>query len=305
MSGDRLRSGVPWLRRGRPAWAVPVLLFLAVLIVAALAFNLANLETGEESAPTAGGTAPGSVFPFDPMVVDILLVAFVGAFIATAIYMILTNRVRRKQLVKKRSWWDVLSSILAVVMVLVLLFAWPRLVHTLQPTNNTADTTTTTTESGNVTAWPASVGAPLGLFLAVSVLVTILALTYLLRRPGSAYEGDRDDEPGGPDVRRKATAAVQTAIQELELGGDVRQVILACFERFCRLLGARGITEQVALTPRELERLAIVRLRVSPDASDTLTSLFEEARYSEHALGEADRVRAIDSLAGIRAALEA
>src|SRR6266508_3741630 len=143
------------------------------------------------------------------------------------------------------------------------------------------------------------------LFLAVSVLVTILALTYLLRRPGSAYEGDRDDEPGGPDVRRKATAAVQTAIQELELGGDVRQVILACFERFCRLLGARGITEQVALTPRELERLAIVRLRVSPDASDTLTSLFEEARYSEHALGEADRVRAIDSLAGIRAALGA
>jgi len=293
------------LRRGRPAWAVPVLLFLAVLIVAALAFNLANLDTGEETAPpTPGGTTPWSVFPFDPTVVDVLLVVFGGAFIATTIYMMLVNRVRQKRRLKRTSWWEVLSSILGLVMVLALLFAWPRLVHTLAPTNNTADTTSSTADSGNLTAWPASVGAPLGLFLAISVLVTILALTYLLRRQAGAFEGE-DDEPDGPDERKRATAAVQTAIAELELGGDVRQVILACFERFCRLLGARGITEQIALTPRELERLAIARLRVSPDASGTLTSLFEEARYSEHALGEADRVRAIDSLAGIRAALGA
>jgi hypothetical protein len=44
---------------------------------------------------------------------------------------------------------------------------------------------------------------------------------------------------------------------------------------------------------------------VSRDASGTLTSLFEEARYSVHPLDEADRRRAIESLAGIRAALEA
>src|SRR5438093_6191539 len=87
--------------------------------------------------------------------------------------------------------------------------------------------------------------------------------------------------------------------------GDVRSVILACFHRFCALLGARGITAQGALTPRELEGLAVERLHVSREASETLTTLFEEARYSEHPLGEADRHRAIESLAGIRVALGA
>jgi len=106
-------------------------------------------------------------------------------------------------------------------------------------------------------------------------------------------------------ARHAAADAVQDAIEELEVGGDVRSVILACFHRFCALLGARGITAQGALTPRELEGLAVERLRVSRDASETLTSLFEEARYSEHPLGEADRQRAIESLAGIRVALGA
>jgi len=174
----------------------------------------------------------------------------------------------------------------------------------LQPTNETADSTGGSTGAGNPTAWPASVGAPLGLFLAFSVLAAILALTYILRR-GAAGGSRQEGETVRSDDRREASRAVEATIAELELGADVRGAILACFQRFCRLLGARGITEQGALTPRELERIAVDRLHVAPDASATLTSLFEEARYSEHALQEADRSRAIDSLTGIRAALEA
>ena len=71
------------------------------------------------------------------------------------------------------------------------------------------------------------------------------------------------------------------------------------------LLGARGFTDQEALTPRELERLAVDRLQVSREETGNLTSLFEEARYSEHALGEPDRARAMDCLGRIQAALEA
>ena len=58
------------------------------------------------------------------------------------------------------------------------------------------------------------------------------------------------------------------------------------------------------LTPRELEDLAVRRLDVTADSAETLTSLFEEARYSEHALGEPDRDRAVRSLETIRADLE-
>jgi len=305
MSGDGLRNGVLRLRRGRPAWAVPVLLFFAVLLAATLAFNVANLDAGDETAaPLPRGTSPFSLFALDPNLVDVLVVGFGGAFLGAAIYLIVANRGRARRPAKRPSWWEILSSVLGLVMVLTLLFAWPRMVRTLSPGNATADSTTGTADPGNMTAWPASVGAPLGLFLAVTVLLTILAMAYLLRRNAGDFEVGEEDG-GSADGRRRASEAVQATIAELEIGADVRGAILACFQRFCRLLGARGIGDQGALTPRELERLAVDRLRVSPEASGMLTSLFEEARYSEHALREADRARAIDSLSGIRAALEA
>src|SRR5439155_711224 len=187
MNGDRLCMEVSRLRWGRPTWAIPVLLLLAVLLVAGVAFNLAN---------------------------------------------------------------------------------------------------------------------PVGVFLAITMLAAIVLLVALLRR-GMGPPELEEESVDKPAARHAAADAVQDAIQELELGGDVRSAILACFRRFCLLLGARGITAQGALTPRELDSLAVERLRVSRDASGTLTSLFEEARYSVHPLGEADRRRAIESLAGIRAALEA
>jgi len=105
--------------------------------------------------------------------------------------------------------------------------------------------------------------------------------------------------------RQAAVDAVAATIQELELGGDVRTAILACFDRFCRLLGERGFRDQAPLTSRELESLAVRGLRVPEESAEALTSLFEEARYSEHPLGPADRERAVESLRRIRSSLEA
>ena len=58
MCGERLGSGVFRLQGKKVAYAVPLLLVLAVVLVAALAFNVANLDPGGESipqAPAAGG----------------------------------------------------------------------------------------------------------------------------------------------------------------------------------------------------------------------------------------------------------
>ncbi|TLZ98795.1 MAG: DUF4129 domain-containing protein [Methanobacteriota archaeon] len=154
------------------------------------------------------------------------------------------------------------------------------------------------------TVWPAASGWPVELFLIAAVLAALAWLVYLLRR---SRRPDPEWETAFPIPidRQAAVVAVRATIRDLEEGGDVRTAILACFERFCALLGSRGITDQDALTPHELERLAVDRLRVSRDASGILTSLFEEARYSEHPLGERDRARAIESLGQIQAALEA
>src|SRR3989449_6581826 len=84
MNGDRLCTKVSRLRWGRPSWAIPVLLFLAVLLVAGLAFNLANLDTGGESfpGPSTGGTQPTAVGSVDPFLGDLFLVAFGGLLVA-------------------------------------------------------------------------------------------------------------------------------------------------------------------------------------------------------------------------------
>ena len=307
MNGDRHRSDVLRLRRGRPAWAVPVLLFLAVLLVAALAFNLANLDTGGEALPPGSDASrrpPSPLLGVSGAIVDVLVIVLAGLFLAGAVYAMLFLRARVRRRGKARPWWEALYSVLGLLLVLALLFAWPRVSRLGQTANETADSSAAGTAGQNVTGWAAAEG-PVALFLILAVLGVILAVTFLLRRSADRFRMDVVKSGPMPEERREATEAVRAAIVELEIGGDVRNAILACFQRFCFLLGNRGITEQVALTPRELERLAVHRLQVSPHASSTLTTLFEEARYSEHPLGEPDRVRAIDSLAGIRAALEA
>src|SRR3989475_13285344 len=84
MNGDRLCTEVSRLRWGRPTWAIPVLLFLAVLLVAGLAFNLANLDTGGGAfpRPSTGGTQPTPGGAVDPFLGGPFLVAFGGALVA-------------------------------------------------------------------------------------------------------------------------------------------------------------------------------------------------------------------------------
>jgi len=306
MSARRLRTGVtrPW--RGRTEWAVPLLLFLAIVLVAALAFNVANLDTGGEVIPgggASGGTSPSALGAFDPFLGDLFLVVFASFVIAMLVYAILRRKVQQKAPTKPFSWWQVISSAIGLILVMALLLAWPRMVQAFR----IGQTPPTTGDAGGAgaTGWPVAAGAPLGLFLGLTVLATIVILVALLRRGAGVVEIDNEPSDDDPATRHAAADAVQDAIEELEVGGDVRAVILACFRRFSALLGARGITAQGALTPRELEDLAVGRLQVSREASSTLISLFEEARYSVHPLGEADRHRAIESLAGIRVALEA
>jgi len=294
----------PW--RGRTEWAVPLLLFLAIVLVAALAFNVANLDTGGEAIPgggASGGTSPSTLGSFDPFLGDLFLVVFASFVVAMLVYAILRRRVQQKAPTKAFSWWQVISSAIGLILVIALLMAWPRMIQAFR----IGQTPPTTGDAGSASAtgWPVAAGAPLGLFLGLTVLATIVILVALLRRGAGVVEIDNEPSADDPATRHAAVDAVQDAIEELEVGGDVRAVILACFRRFCALLGARGITAQGALTPRELEDLAVGRLHVSREASSTLISLFEEARYSEHPLGEADRHRAIESLAGIRVALGA
>src|SRR3989441_3749301 len=275
MSARRLRTVVSPMRRGRTEWAVPLLLFLAIVLVAALAFNVANLDTGGEAIPgagAAGGTGPSALGAFDPILADVILVVFAGFVVATLVYAFRGRRVHSKALMKPFSWLQVFSSIMGLVFLIAFLVAWPRVIQALragQPTSPPSDA-----GAVNGTAWPAAAGAPGSLFLGLLVLATIVLLVALLRRGGGHTEMETEPPGDDPAARHAAAEAVQDAIEELEVGGDGRAGILACFRRFCALLRARGITAPGALTPTELEAPAGGRRHASPQASAPLTSPF-------------------------------
>ena len=307
MSAERLRADVVRLRRGKSAWAVPLLLVLAVLIVAALAFNLANLDTGGDSipqAPASGGSTSrvGFVLP-DPIATAIMM--GLGAFfLVGTVFLLVRGRRNKKRPAKAFTWWAVLARAMGLALLIAILVWWPRAIRGAREQAGTQANATAADSGAFTSVWPATAGWPVEVFLIVAVLATVGWLLYVLRR-SSRPDPDWDFAFPAPNARQAAVVAVRATIRDLEEGGDVRTVILACFQQFCALLGSRGITDQDPLTPHELEGLAVDRLRVSRNASGILTSLFEEARYSEHPLGDRDRVRAIDSLGQIQAALEA
>src|SRR5256712_11320760 len=110
----------------------------------------------------------------------------------------------------------------------------------------------TTGDAGgaSATGWPVAAGAPLGLFLGLTVLVTIVILVALLRRGAGGVEIDDEPSADDPAARHAAADAGQDAIEELEVGGDVRAVILACFRRVCPPPRAPPVSPPRALPPR-------------------------------------------------------
>ncbi len=283
---------------------VPLLLFAAILLVAGLAFNLAYLDTGGEVLPPTPGSGAGDANPqglIDTQTASYLLIATFVALVASVVILYLRRKgTPVKRVLRPASWADVVATLIAFLVFVGIIYFWARIV----PRGTGSSTTNTTGGAGTGPVLPPSVGGiPLGVFLAAAVLASIVALAFFFHL-GTNLRKLRISEPGTRG-RWLAARAVRATISELQLGADVRGAILACYQRFCTLLGDRGISYQEALTPREIEDLAVHRLAVSSDSAEALTSLFEEARYSVHSLGDADRDRAVHSLETIRADLEA
>lgn len=285
---------------------MPILLFLAILLIAGLAFNLAHLDTGGEQVPSVPSSGSSSPNPFgildSSLASTIVLFAFVGVLVVGAVAILLRQRGPRvKRLLRPASWWDLVGTFIAFLLFASLVYLWPTLAQRAK--NALPPTSTNATAGAANETLPTVAGIPFGAFLGIAILASILIVAFFVRMNLSSR---RTPPSASTRIRRRAAAeAVGATITELQLGGDVRSAILACYQRFCQLLGTQGVQGQEAMTPRELESLAVRGLSVSAESANDLTSLFEEARYSQHPLGETDRDRAVRSLEQIRAGLEA
>lgn len=134
------------------------------------------------------------------------------------------------------------------------------------------------------------------LFLPVTlVLLSVAAVTGAF----AAYEAWKDARlarrpeggeglAGGEEVAEpELLEAARAAVKELEEGGDPRGAIVSYFLKLCRLLREKGVDAREEMTAREIAHLALERFKgLDPRPLTRLVELFEEARYSDHSVGE-------------------
>ena len=150
--------------------------------------------------------------------------------------------------------------------------------------------------------------ASLPLFsIAVGVLVLLLAATVLALAIWLVF-GERLSDWWRSRVLAvpgPLEAAVAESLDELRIDPDPRRAIIGCYRRFEHALARSRFPRAPWQTPLEFLRAVLERLPLPADAVRTLTGLFERARFSDEALGEADRQAALEAVLAIQASLDA
>ena len=101
----------------------------------------------------------------------------------------------------------------------------------------------------------------------------------------------------------EAKAVLDAAMRSLYAGEDPRSTIIRTYQQMCMLIQVGKLDEEPYLTPREFAERAENDLGWRKGPLGDLTLLFEEARYSSHAMGEGEKDRAISALERVREGL--
>ncbi len=296
MAGDRA-----FLRR----WQTPLLFLAAFVLVVALASNLANLSEPSAAAPRARDRS--TVIGLIPTWLFAVLV-WASALVLLAVFVGLYLWVRRARTRRPAMPWHLLAVVLALTIVIPFLLAWFVPGTFTRP--GAAETTNATTDATSpLGAGTELFNAPLQVARSVPVVAMAFVLVVLAFALATLprWMPSRGRLPPGLvlPVTQEVANTVQKAIQDLEAGKDPREAILACYAALMALLGRHGLSDLEPLTPREVERRALVKLGLSERDIDSITTIFEEARYSDHPMGPESRDRAREALRALQASLEA
>lgn len=110
---------------------------------------------------------------------------------------------------------------------------------------------------------------------------------------------DREDHP---EIARRAFVAASAPLHDPT---DPRTAVIAAYERFEQVLAENQLGRRSPEAPREYLARVIGERRMPEHSFATLTSLFEEARFSLHPISESAPRRALDALESARVALAA
>ena len=280
----------------------PLLFVAALLIIAALASNLANLT---EPLPETPGARAGSASSRGILSAEILAI-LAWMFAAAVLVLLLGIYVWVRRGAGRRVPISDLRGVLVGIGILILLLLlWPLIGPAaqnppVQQLNNA------TAEPPGGTVIPPSLQALRGVPV-VMIVFAVAAFAFALATMSRGFSSRRGvpepESEAAAEPRTVASRAVRKTIQDIEAGLDPREAILRCYAILSLLLTRRGLEGMEPLTPREVQRRALSQFGLSRDDIEDLTSVFEEARYSEHTMGPYARDRAVLAFSRLRAVL--
>jgi hypothetical protein len=139
------------------------------------------------------------------------------------------------------------------------------------------------------------------LWVALVVLAAVVGWYLWLR-------AHREQAPLAEHERSVADDIAETigdAIDDLESEPDARRAVIAAYARRERVLGRHGLRRRTSETPTEYLRRILLGLTTRVEAVRRLTTLFEQAKFSDHTIDGGMKQEAIDSLRAIRDDLRA
>ncbi|MCI4328869.1 MAG: DUF4129 domain-containing protein [Thermoplasmata archaeon] len=275
-------AGTPRRRPVNPSIALAVFLLTALAIGLAAAF----LST-PTSAPVGPGTTTFLGAP-SALVVTIALLAVPVSITLTLIH----GRIRGGSggIPRRALSVFLVAFLIALVFLVVVHFASLGPLNSVNNTavppgggpgsfgNGTGNLNNSTPRLGlpSVSQWGPYLGLGIALIVVLAILVPLLA------RDRGEEEG-RTPPAKEPEVRQ----AFEQALTDLDHSKDQdpRHILIALYARLLKQL-APQVENLDAATPGEIERLCVARFHILPPTAHALRTLFEEARYSTHPLGE-------------------
>jgi Domain of unknown function (DUF4129) len=167
--------------------------------------------------------------------------------------------------------------------------------------NNSSGTTVPRSQENKVPI-PPLVGQLLLALLAVAVVAAVvIGILKRKQKPDQVNEPEVDD---APDAAATAVAvSVERSRTELVVEDDPRRAIITAYQTLLDGLGAVGLPRRPQEAPEEYLRRSLAGVSVDLGPFQELTRLFGLARFSSHAITEADRTAAQLALANAAASL--
>lgn len=103
-----------------------------------------------------------------------------------------------------------------------------------------------------------------------------------------------------PTVADELASSMSEAIEDLEAEPDARRAVIAAYARMERVLASHGLRRRPSETPLEYLRRVLGGLTQRAAAVERLTGLFEQAKFSQHAIDPSMKQGAIAALREIR-----